>query len=208
MLVVSSLVSSQAYAGLLVNPGLAWSIYSFEARQGEDTPNYSGYSPSAVLGYSFGQLLDLGLDLSYTGGSLGKAEFGGERTTLLAYGGVVAARIAESVYLGVTGGHGIYHHLEEMKADELEVKGKWQGPTIGFRLGAFFPSSKTNATQFTFGFLHAIVSPHSSSDGNISEKRRLDQFSIGLSYVFNGYENAMIDNSLFGQYFKSLAIWN
>jgi hypothetical protein len=196
-----------SYGGVLFNPGIKWSIFSFEPTGTEDTPNYQGVTGELKAGYSFRQVFDIAALGNYTAGNPGMVKLPEENANVTFYGGEIAARIYQTVYFGVRGGKASYQLLTR-GMDDNEIRGKWEGPGFGFSLGAISPTERSKRTgmQFSFDFLQARVE-EANPEGEAGEPRTIDQFSISITYVYNGYHNAAIENSFFSNYLDSLIFW-
>jgi len=195
--------TEKVQAGILLSSGAKWSVFSLEPEKEEPTPNYQGMTGELKFGYSFRQIFDLAANVQYTPGHVGMVKVPGEGANLIFYGGEIAARIRESVYFAFRGGTGSYQLL--MRTLDDEVGGRWKGPAGGISIGGIVPFGKTDFFQISFDFLQMITSKQ-DAEGE-SGKRRVDQFSIGVSYIFNGRHNSAIENSFFSHYLNSFLFW-
>jgi hypothetical protein len=196
-----------AFAGVLFAPALKWSIFSFEPVAAEDTPNYQGMTGEVKGGYSFRQIFDIVGFVNYTAGNPGIFSVPADNANFVFYGGEIAARIAQSVYFALRGGTASYQLLK-LGVHDREVPGEWTGPGFGFSLGGIsaFGNSKRSSLQVSFDFLQAQVTElHAVSDEGTT--RKIDEFSICMTYVLNGYHNAAIEGSFFSSYLNSLIFW-
>jgi len=193
-----------AKAGLLFSVGPKWSVFSLEPLDEEATPNYQGVSGEMTVGYSFKQIFDMAGHFEYTPGTVGMVQVPGEGANLMFYGGQIAARIHNSVFFALRGGTGSYHLLS--RTTDEEVSGDWSGPSGGFSIGGMLAGSKSSFIQVTFDFLHMILTQQDSIS-DVSGKRRVDQFSIGVNYTFNGRKSSMVENSFFSHYLNSFLFW-
>lgn len=189
-------------AGVLLSTSLSWSVFSVRPlEESHDSPNYYGLGPGVVVGYSLFQKFDLAAFADYTPGVRGEISPGKEELSLVRYGGLLAVRIEEKVYLGIKGGLGVYH-LMTKKFDEFELPGMWQGPCGTIMIGAIHKADKENFWQLTFEITHMIIDKIQLEKGELREgKRRLDEFRLTASYSFNGFFNHLIGKSLFRNVF-------
>ncbi len=207
LFLLSALSSDGARAGVLVAPGLKWSVFSFEPEEQEDTPNYQGITGELKFGYSFRQIFDLAALANYTAGNPGMVKVPDDNANFVFYGGELAARIHKAVYFAIRGGSASYQLLK-LGGHADEVLGHWAGPGFGFSLGAFtfFERSKTSGLQVSLDMMQTTARKLNAVEGETSE-RRLQQFSIGFTYVFNGYHNAAIENSPLSSYLNTFIFW-
>lgn len=196
--------SQKSLAGFMVAPSVKWSVFSLEPEAEEKTPNYQGVAPALSFGYSFFQMLDLTAFAQYTPGNLNLVKIPGEAATLLYYGGEIAARIQKSVYFAVRGG-GVSYQLLTKKLD-YETEGVWEGPAGGLSLGAISMIDKNNYLQVSLDFMHAVFQKVNREEDEENPKRRMDQFSISFTYVFNDYKRTLTNN-FFGNYLNSFIFW-
>ncbi|MEZ4743689.1 MAG: hypothetical protein R3B45_14805 [Bdellovibrionota bacterium] len=197
-----------AMAGFLVGGGPTWNVFSMQPEDDEATPNYQGIGGQFKLGYSFQQIFDISAHVQYSPGNVGMVKLEGEGANLAFYGGEVAARILGSVYFALRGGKAYYQLLKKTREDE--ITGAWQGPAGGFSLGGIVPLNKYNFIQISCDFLHLVASREGGNANELDEesgKRRVDQFSIAINYIYNGYKNSVIENSFFSQYLNSILFW-
>lgn len=193
-----ALSAAPASAGWLVAGGPRWATFATRPEKAEPTPNYFGYGAGLSLGYSFKQVMDFGAFGYYVPGQLGQAEVFKESAVFYAYGGELAFRIAETVYLGFRGGTAEYQ-LYGRELDE-ELGGEWVGPAGGFSIGALHKLKTMHYLQTSFDVMHAVVE---NTDTEELGKRRIDSFSVSLTYVYNGKGSSRIENSVFGQFMNS-----
>lgn len=188
-----------AHGGVYLAPGLKWAVFSLRPQAVEPTPNYYGYGGVFSIGYSIRQILDFGAFGQYAPGTRKEARPGKADATLLAYGGETALRLSQAVYVGLRGGVGKYRL--DRTIDATEVAGTWAGHCGGFSIGALAKFSKVSYLQTTFDVMHFVVA--SKSDPDLG-KRRIDAFGVSISYVFNGYTNYLIENTIFKDFLDSV----
>lgn len=186
-----------ARAGWLVVPGMYWQTYSVRPLAAEQTPNYTGYGARLTLGYSVNQVLDFGL---FGAGGSGARDSGGlpGESQLGWYGGELGLRLAEAVYFGLRGGQAVYN-LDSAEF-EGEPLGQWLGVGGGVSLGAILKMSRRTAWQVTFDLSHAELAAPTPA----GEPRHLDAVSLTIGYVFNGFHNSRIENTIFKDYLDHL----
>ena len=207
LLLLHVLLASSAYAGVLIAPSVKWSIFAFEPEDTENTPNYEGITGELKAGYSFRQVFDLAGLVNYSAGNPGMFSIPAENANLVFYGGEIGARIYQAVYFAIRGGKSSYQLLKPGTHDS-EIAGEWTGPGMGFSLGAISPleRNKRSSLQLSFDFLQTSVTKLHAAAGEATA-RKIDQFSISATYVFNGYHNAAIENSFFSSYLNSFIFW-
>ncbi len=173
-----------ALGGVLLIPAVRWQSYAFRPLAAEATPNYYGYGAGLTFGYSFNQVVDTAIFTSYSPGTLKQAKFLEEDAVLISYGGEVALRLFQTVYVAVRAGEFTYRLLTPTRADE--VQGRWRGPGVGFSLGAQRLFAKHSGFQASVDVTYATMS---RADAAADEKRKIDAFSLTLAYVFNANDN-------------------
>lgn len=198
--VAAWLYPTSAHAGWFVSPEVKWSSFSFEPTHAEPTPNFYAWGLSLDAGYSVSQVFDLGVFGQYLPGRLHAAEFGKGDASLVSYGGELAWRIADTVYVGLRGGASQYDL--NTQSDPSELAGHWGGPAGGLVLGAVTRLSKTQFLQTTFELMESVVADQT---GQGLGQRRIDQFALGLGYVFNGEgKSHLIESGIFRDFLNTL----
>jgi len=194
--------TSPVFAGLLLSSSLSWSVFSIRPLQEEDaSPNYYGIGPGLVLGYSIRQTLDIGAYVDYTPGVEGTVSPGKEEASIVRYGGILALRLREKIYVGFKGGIGVYH-LMTKKLIPNELPGIWQGPGGALVLGAIYKADKENYWQLSFEIIHMVIDKIQLEKDEVrTGKRRIDEFKLTIAYSFNGFFNHLVRNSLFRSVF-------
>lgn len=199
------LFSGEAWAGWLISPSLSWQSFSFRPEETEPTPNYYSYAPGLSLGYSIAQVIDLAMWGQYAPSQQKNAAFFADDAVLYGYGGELGFRIAESVFIGLRGGPVSYQLFNQTK--DYEVGGRWSGTMGGASLGAIFEVSKIHFWQLSLDMAHAVVTNEKAdSDANKDTERRIDVFSVTLSYVFNGNSSGTGFGFL-GNFLDSLSVF-
>ncbi len=193
-----------AEAGWYVSPAMKWGSFAARPEGSEPTPNYYGYGGSFAFGYSAKQVFDLGAYGQYLPGSLREANPSEVDATLISYGGEIAFRIAESVYLGFRGGSSTYHLLDSDPERADELKGKWSGPSGGMAIGAVSKTAKNSFFQTSLEFMQHVVA---NSDDSSLGKRRFDSFALSVQYVFNSEKSYLIENSILGNFLDSMVFF-
>lgn len=193
------LIAVPAHAGVYFAPAVRWASFAARAESGEATPNYYGYGGALSLGYSVKQRVDIGAYGAYIPGRRKHAEFGADDASLVSYGGELGFRIAESVYFGLRGGSSSYQLYT--RTDAAELGGLWRGPSVGFSIGAVAKLTKQSYFQTTLDVMQHILEADDETDG--PGKRRFDSFGISLTYLFNGYDTSMIEDSIFKDFLDS-----
>lgn len=191
-----SILTMEAEAGLLLAPSVSWDSYAFRPVLEEETPNYYGYGLGMQLGYSAVQTFDLAGYFNYTPGNLDAADPFDSNSELYQYGGVLGFRIYNAIYLAFHGG--VVNYALPVRAKVEEVGGEWSGSGYGFKLGGIIPLSRTFAWQIALGVTTATVTDNS---GDYSGSRKIDNFSLSLSLVYNsedtlGFVDAIFTNSI------------
>jgi hypothetical protein len=193
-----------AEAGVYVSPSLRWASFSARPQAEEKTPNYYGYGAGLQLGYSFGQVFDVGGFGTYLPARIGSAAPDGADAKLSLFGGELGFRIADSVYFALRGGASFYELLEQRRDDELT--GAWRGPAFGFALGAVRRLSKQSFVQTSFELMHTIVERGASDEADAG-KRRLDSFGVSLAYLFNAQSSYRVQSAIFQNFIDALTFW-
>ncbi len=181
LLALSALIASPVKSGTLLAPMLGYSIFSFDAKTDEKTPNYHGYQAQLLVGYSFAQKIDLGLLGTYTPGHHGSARMSREQAWLGTYGLLAGLRHQELVGINL---RVVQHdYLLAQNHHEAAIPGRWQGLGYGLGISMIFKVTRSDYLQWEAVVTHAKVqelpNPNSSS-----ETRALSSFTIGLSVCF------------------------
>ncbi len=193
-----------AEAGWYIAPSLKWGTFAARPEGAEPTPNYYGYGGAFALGYSAKQVFDLGAYGQYLPGTRKEANPSQIDATLNSYGGELAFRIAESVYLGFHGGMSSYHLLRADPERTDELKGKWSGPSGGMAIGAVSKTGKNSFFQTSVEFMQHVVA---NSDDSSLGKRRFDSFALSVQYMFNSEKSYLVENSILGNFLDSMAFF-
>lgn len=181
------LSAAPAYAGMLATAGMGWQTMAFRPLTDEPTPNYYGYAAEGVLGYSVGQILDLGLDFNYIPFRHGSASVGDGDVQYHSIGGTIGLRLGESVYMGVDAG---LHDYQLLKSETInDVDGHWSGTGGNVTIAAVFPLKK-----HMFGQVGVVVGSATleRKDQSSADKRVIDRFGITMSYVFNLVDSSSV----------------
>lgn len=211
-LVFMAMVPHSAYAGVYAAPALKWSAFSARSEHGESTPNYYGYGIGLGAGYSIEQVVDVGAYGVYLPGQLDAARPGADDATLSSYGGELALRLDDSVYVGLRGGIARYDLRHPSRPEEL--RGKWHGPAGGFSLGAVQRLGPQSFFQTSLDVMHTVVDNDRTdvpTDGvrasESSGKRRLDAFSLSIAYVYAGASVHHAQNGLMQSFLDTLSFF-
>lgn len=184
-------------AGWLISPGLSWSVFSFEPLAHEATPNYYGYAPQILLGYSGGQIFDVALFSSYTPGRPGSPFIGQESASLALYGVNLGFRLRDSLAFGFRGG-GSQYQLSKANPKLTEVYGRWTGAFGSIYGASLWKINREAFWQLAFEWAQVQLSPQKVPlTATPVKERTAAQMSLTLSYTFNGFINQKIENSLF-----------
>jgi hypothetical protein len=201
-LVAAMLHAPLAWAGWYVQPAVRWVSLTHRPEANEPTPNYYGYGTLLSGGYSAKQVFDLGIFGAYTPANYKNATFPSGNAELTNYGGEVALRLGESVYIGLRGGQGTYHLLSTATPDELP--GKWSGPAGELAIGGVMKLTKNSFCQVSLDFMHGVFKQTEPGAAEIEGRRRFDGVAVTFSYVYNHYKSYLIDNTIFGNFLDSL----
>lgn len=193
-----------AEAGWYVTPSIKWGTFAARPEGEEPTPNYYGYGGSFSFGFSAKQVFDLGAYGQYLPGTRKEANPSDVDATLVSYGGELAFRIAESVYLGFRGGASDYHLLSPDPERTDELQGKWDGASGGMAIGAVSRAGKNSFFQTSVEFMQHVVAKSDDAD---SGKRRFDSFALSVQYVFNSEKSYLIENTIFKDFLDSMAFF-
>lgn len=190
-------------AGSYVNLGLRSAQFAAKPLEDEPTPNYYAFGPKIAFGYSFRQILDMGLYVTGLPGSRGNASANGYDASLVNGGAELALRIAKSIYLGVYGGKSDYRLVRASKSLEpgVEWAGRHRGFGGGISLGALVPFSKESFVLVALDFEEHHFS---QSEPDKNQKRVLECFGVTVAYSFNNYKNFLIDNTIFKDFLDSM----
>ncbi len=192
-----ALGAETARAGWYGEIAAGWYDSVFRPQAEEATQNYYGYGATLSGGYSPRQIFDLGLFASYHRGRDGDAKVGSGDLRLTYFGSEMGFRIAEALYLGFRGGPSQISIPEPSTG----LSQSWEGLSGSLRVGAVSKWSKTSFIQTTFEFIHHVVSNTKSPELG---KRRLDSFSFGVSYLFNGDGRTTVENQIFDSFLDSI----
>ena len=178
-------LATKACGGILLSSSLAWSAFAFRPANYEDSPNYRAVGPAFAVGYSYARAFDGAAYVNYIPGTQKNAKFGKEDAHLLLYGLELALRVNDAVFLGLRGGVGRYKFIK-LNTD-FDVPGEWQGNAAGFVLGAIHKVDKHNFWQLSLLLHHAMLARQLKSPSNgANDLRRIDAFSLAVSYTFIG----------------------
>jgi hypothetical protein len=192
----------EVYAGFMISPELKWGNYSSRPEDEEPTPNYTGLGGGLHMGYSAGQIFDIAAFGFYIPGALSGSDFGGSDAAFYGYGGEMAFRIKNSVYFALRAGEGAYELYNQKK--DWELSGNWGGTIGGISLGAIHQFSKRHFIQTSFDLYHGVME---NTSGERAQKRKIDGFAVSIGYVFNGYKNRMIENTIFKGFLDSFNLF-
>lgn len=196
-----------AEAGWYVTPGIKWATYAARPEGNEPTPNYYGYGGMLALGYSAKQVFDLGAYGQYVPGTREHADLGKTHALLVSYGGELAFRIAESVYIGARGGSSSYRLLDADPLRTDELAGTWEGPSGGLVIGAVSKVTKQSFFQTTLEFMQHVVESQEQGEARQLGKRRFDSFALCVQYVFNSEKSYLIENTIFKDFLDSMVFF-
>jgi hypothetical protein len=181
---------------------MKWSTFSFRPVDDEPTPNYAGVGAGLSLGYSARQILDIGLFANYLPGASDHSQMGKEEARLVVYGGELALRISNAVYIGLRGGTSDYRLVDSQS--ESDVHGTYKGAAGGISLGALQPIAKRHFFQTSLDVTSAVVENSGEVEEGETKKRRIDAISFSLTYVYNGHKSYLIESSLFNSFLDSV----
>lgn len=193
--------ASTVRAGLFLSTGIGAGPFSFQAKNGENTPNYWGPTAQVQAGYSFYQHFDATLFGQYTPGNYALVSIERENAELIFAGAQFAWRMPERVIFSLQLGQGIYH-LVRASGAEGEVPGKWTGPGVGIGFGGIYKVNKTHFLQITFQYMYMRAEAVKLEAGMAPEKRGVDQIGIFVTYVFNDFINHLTSGTLFNALFQ------
>lgn len=197
----AGLAPAVAEAGVYAAPAIRWSSFAFRPEADEPTPNYYAYGASAALGYSVGQILDLGAFYTYIPARLGSPALKPPSATLDAYGGELGLRIADSVYIGFRGGQARYSLMKQTRPEE--VPGKAKGSAGSVAIGAVMRTAKQSFFQTSLEVLHTVLEPVDSEKG----KRRIDAFSLSVAWVYNAHKSFRFEDTVFRDFLNTLSFF-
>lgn len=207
----ASVSCPSAHAGWYASPSLAWASLASRPLASEATPNYYGYKVATSFGYSLSQVLDLGAFYSYLPAQLNAAKLGGRDILLTSYGGEMALRLGESVYIGLRGGLASYELRTRKHLDE--VGGQWTGPAGGIALGAVKKLTKQSFIQTSLELMHTITQRRKNDDqdealtGEEPRRRRFDSLAISVAYVFNQHDSNRPDFAIIRDFIDTLSFF-
>lgn len=193
--------SSSTFGGILVAPGIFWGAFSFEPKKNESTPNFYGYGLKLNAGYSFSQVFDLAVFGQYSIGKKGAATPLKQDAHIIGYGGELAVRLLDSVYLAARGGAATFKRNNERRTSLPKT---WGGNSLGVSIGGIIPVDRSHHFQTSLDFAHYQGQNGEEVTGSGKEEARLNQYSLTVSYVFNDCTNATIENTLFDSFLDSL----
>ena len=188
-----------AQGGILLAPGVSWNNFVFEPVAHENTPNYYGYGGHLSLGYSVMQVLDFAAYGEYVPGQLNAAELGKEGARIYSYGGELAFRIGQALYIGGRGGSAGYSLIQRTYPEE--VGGRWTGVGGGVSLGLIIPTSRMNMWQATLDFGQMTVRPVETPT---DPARRISHISLKLAFVYNSLHISRLDNAIYNNLLKGI----
>lgn len=180
-------LTQPASAGILFYGETRWSNFVFEPKASEPTPNYYGYGFGLHLGYSIMQNVDIATFGIYTPGRLKEPKFGETDAVSTLYGGEIAARIVDSVYIGLRGGGTTYALNTKYSSDE--VPGVWKGYGGELGLGAIIEVTRSHFWQVGVNLMHGVVACRQECD-ETGENRAIDGFSVSVGYGLNKKESS------------------
>lgn len=190
-----------AHAGWYVAPHAKWGAFAARPQATEATPNYYGYGVGLGTGYSISQFFDLGLYGSYLPGNRQEAKIGEPNAELALYGGELAFRFAQTVYLAFRGGATQYNMPTAQAEKPEELTGVWTGTGGAVSLGGIVKLDRQNFLQTSIEVLHTTM--ESKTDPTLGE-RELDAFAVTFGYTFNDYTSTLLESSILGDFVKSI----
>lgn len=197
-------LASEALAGPYAYPAVGWAVLAPRPQAEEATPNYYGYGAALSLGYSVKQVLDLGAYASYLPASRKDARIGAEQASILTYGGELAVRIADSVYVSLRGGTATYRLIVPDPALTTELVGAWGGPAFGIAVGAVTRLGRQSMLQTTIELMHTIVEPEDAVRSGASGKRRLDSFGLSFGLMLSSDQRSSVEDTIFKDFLDTL----
>lgn len=190
-----------AEAGWYVASHAKWGAFAARPQATEATPNYYGYGIGLGSGYSISQFFDLGLYGSYLPGNRQEAKLGEPDAELALYGGELAFRFGQAVYLGFRGGATQYNMPTAQAEKPEELTGAWTGMGGAVSVGGIVKLDRQNFLQTSIELLHTTM--ESKTDPTLGE-RKLDAFAVTFGYTFNDYTSTLLENSILGEFVKSI----
>ena len=182
------------YGGLLLAPAVKWKTFSIAPEEDEPTPNYYSYGVGLTAGYSFSQVFDIATFGAYLPSKLDAASVGKESVQFFEYGGELALRFSQAVYLAVRGGR-FYYRMLYTHDKPNQVKGLWRGPAGSVSLGTIIKDTRITFWQVSFDIGSGTI----LREDAISETDyRIDSFGITVSFVINTYNK--FGSSLMGSF--------
>lgn len=194
--VAALLISGASQAGWLLSNSVNLGVFAVRPLQGENSPNYFGFGPDLTAGYSFWQKLDLAGYGAYIPGRQHKIHLGQENASLVLWGGQVALRFNDTVYMGLFAGKDRYHLVKQTTLKE-QLLGRWEGNSLGVGVGVIFKEAKRTYWQFTLRMFNMSLLRQAPSAVPGLEARNADAVLLGVSYTFNSFYNVLEQNSIF-----------
>ncbi len=196
--------ASETVAGPYAYPAFGWAVLAPRPTLEEATPNYYGYGAALSLGYSMKQVIDLGAYANYLPASRKDARIGAEQASFLTYGGEVALRVADSVYVSLRGGTATYRLIAPDPALTTELVGAWGGPFGGIGIGAVSRLGRQTMLQTTIELMHTIVEPEDSVRSGASGTRRLDSFGLSFGLMLSSDQRSSVEDTIFKDFLDTL----
>lgn len=199
--------ASNAAAGILLSPSGRYVNFAFRPDGEMDTVNYYGVGAGVTAGYSIMQLLDIAGVMQLGRGRVNPVVNPESRDAEYSFfGGEIAARLNQTVYIAARGGTAT-RTLNNQKLD-TETPGSWSGNMIGGSIGGIIPAAGKSAfNQISVSFMSGPLMSCGSACPENATKKRLEMFTVDLSYVYNAAEKGGIDESPIGEFVKDLLTW-
>lgn len=189
--------NSVLFAGWLISADPSVNVFSLRSLSFENTPNYYGVGFNSQAGFSFRQILDASVYLSYVPGTTRRATIGEEEAQFIFYGTQLGIRIEEQAYIGLILGTPSYRLIS---FTEDAVKGYWQGQGGGLRVGTLYEIEKERSVQLTFDYIFADLLQQNVKTIPVP-RRQLDIMSFSLNYTFNSFVPKSRVKSILNQLF-------
>ena len=199
-LIVAALgTASAAHAGVIVAPGVAYRLSSLKPITDEATPNYYSYGLSLVAGWSIAQVIDVAGFIHYAPSRTRAPSVTDEALQYVAYGAELGFRMDSLIYLGLRAGVCNYQMFHARSDDEL--RGKWDGPSLGGSLGVIKKINRDHFLQMTFDLDSANLAVTKAGQPG---HRKIDTFGLSVTYVFNTFDDFLFGNTFMKGFIDSL----
>lgn len=200
LLFALSSITSAAQAGWYAAPHVKWGAFAPRPQTDEATYNYYGYGLGMAGGYSIAQKLDLGLFGSYLPANRHTAKIADPHAEFSFYGGELALRLGEGVYLALRRGASQYNAAARSNRAAEELIGVWRGQGAGVALGGIVKLSRENYLQTSLELMHTSI--RSQRDPS-QQERQLDAFAITFGYTFNDFQSTLLQNTAIGEFISN-----